>query len=414
MHSRDLDILQCPYCGGSLQLETEPAPERREEEIINGLLGCYCAKYLVVDGVPVMLAGYGGNAGLLKLLSEDPAGALRLMLELDEERGLGFEKLLAKGDSATFGECLELFCPGNEGPYFVNRFSNPTYLAGQTILWAVGGDGQCFDRRAIDLGGGAGHLARALGEISGGAEIWLAETQFWKLWLARRFVAPHAKFVCCDAEAPLPFAMGSFSLTVCSDAFHYIWSKRQFAAEMTRLLDDSGMVVVSHMHNALQKNHSTGLPLPPAGWRGLFPSLETRVFKESDALDAVLERGELDLSVRRTDDDLVEEQALFLIASRRENVFRRYAFPGGQFMTGEWKINPLYAVETEGENVALRLRFPSESYEDEYKICKRYMPAAVEMTGAELRSLATGHLDDVRLKDLAEHYVVINAPKGYL
>ena len=58
----------------------------------------------------------------------------------------------------------------------------------------------------------------------------LADLYFSKLWLARRFTAPGCEAVCCDGNSPMPFARGAFRLAVCSDAFMYIWTKRQFVA----------------------------------------------------------------------------------------------------------------------------------------------------------------------------------------
>jgi SAM-dependent methyltransferase len=366
----------------------------------------------VVDGIPVLLAGYG-DSDVLQLLADDPEQAISLMLGLDDERQEAFKGLLARGSAATYREFIELMYPGVEGPYFVHRFANPTYLVGQTVLRALGGDRRCFARRAIDLCGGLGHMARALCQLSGGAEVLLTEGTFWKLWLAKRITAPECVPVCCDAEAPLPFKPHSFSLALCSDAFHYIWSKRLFAGEMMRLVGDDGVVVLNHLHNALQENYSTGLPLAPKWWRNLFAELGARVFKESEVLDSVLEYRQVDLSHDYTDEELAGEQALLLIATKLAGLFRVYDYPGAQLDTGLWRINPLYEVERVGGSAVLRLRFPDRQYEDEFKACKRYLPAQLEVTDEALRKLSAGEID-AELYGLAECYVALSVPKGYL
>ena len=66
----------------------------------------------------------------------------------------------------------------------------------------------------------------------------LADLYFAKVWLARRFTAPGCEPVCCDGNAPMPFARGAFGFAMCTDAFMYIWTKRQFVGEMERLVDD--------------------------------------------------------------------------------------------------------------------------------------------------------------------------------
>jgi len=408
-----LEILQCPYCGGAFALDEGPSLRRSGDEIATGVLRCQCASYPVVDGIPILMAAYSGDTAFQQLLADDPDRALFTALELDEERQAAFKSFLAQGEAGTYRDCIEIFSPGDEGPYFVHRFANPTYLVGQAILRAAGGDRRVWARRAIDLAGGSGHLTRALCQIAGGAEVFLAETNFWKLWIARRIVAPEIIPVCCDAEAPLPFKRGSFSLALCSDAFHYIWSKRQFACEMMRMVGDDGVIIVNHVHNALRENYSVGLPLAPRWWRNLLADYGARVFKESEALDSVIEHRAIDLSRDYSDEELADEQALFLIATRLEGIFRKYEYPGAQFASGVWRVNPLYEIERNEKGAVLRLQFPSPSYEDEYKACKRYLPERVELTAKTIRNLEAGELNE-ELRELADRYVALNAPKGYL
>src|SRR5262245_61450710 len=205
MRSNLLEILQCPYCGGSFDLDEGPSLRRSGDQIITGVLRCQCAGYPVVDGIPILMAAYAGDASFLQLLEDDLEQALLTALELDDERGACFKEFPARGEAAASRDWVEVVSPGDEGPYFVHRFANPTYLVGQAVLRAVGSDRRCFARRAIDLAGGSGHLTRALCEIAAGAEVLLAETNFWKLWIARRIVAPELIPVCCDAESHLPF-----------------------------------------------------------------------------------------------------------------------------------------------------------------------------------------------------------------
>lgn len=413
MHQQALEILQCPYCGSSFTLDAGPTLRQTGAEITTGLLRCQCTTYPIVDGIPVLLASYCGDGSFPQLLADAPEQVLYAMLGLDDERQAGFEQWLSKPDG-TYSELLELFCPGVEGPYFVHRFANPTFLVGQSLLRAVASDPRCFAKRAIDLGGGSGHLVRVLSELAQGQEVWLAETNYWKLWLARRIVAPNCLPICADAEAPLPFRRDSFSLALCSDAFHYIWSKRMFASEMLRMVGADGVIVVNHVHNALQENHSLGLPLAPRWWRNLFAELGARAFKESAALNALIERQPLDLSPQFTDEELAGEQALFMVATLLDGFWRSYDYPGAQFTSGVWRLNPLYEVEAQGEELKLRLnRFPSPSYEDEYKDCKRYLPAELVIPANVLERAAAGAWDD-ELQTLAESYVLLNVPEHYL
>src|SRR5260370_22874738 len=128
-------------------------------------------------------------------------------------------------------------------------------------------------RRAIDICGGSGHLTRSLLALSSPPPV-LADLYFAKVWLARRFTAPGCEPVCCDGNAPFPFARGTFALAMCTDAFMYIWTKRQFVGEMSRLIDrprqgllppgpESGAVLIGHTHNERTWTPSHGQPLAP-------------------------------------------------------------------------------------------------------------------------------------------------------
>src|SRR5256714_1241689 len=140
----------------------------------------------------------------------------------------------------------------------------------QAVVRAFAGTVLHGQRRAIDICGGSGHLTRSLLDLSKSAPV-VADLYFTKVWLARRFTAPGCEAVCCDGNGPFPFARGAFGFAMCSDAFMYIWTKRQFVGEMSRLVDpDSGVVLIGHTHNERTWTPSHGQPLAPEGYVDLF------------------------------------------------------------------------------------------------------------------------------------------------
>ena len=239
---------------------------------------------------------------------------------------------------------------------------------------------------------------------------------FAKVWLARRFTAPECEPVCCDANSPLPFKRGAFGYAMCSDAFQYIWTKRQFVGELQRLIDDHdepGAVVINHTHNQLAWSPSHGQPLAPAGYRDLFEAIEPRIFGEAGLLADLVAGGPLDLSRRDPEPSLDADPALTLIATRRPDVFRHHAI--AELSTkarGEFRLNPLYAVEEDGERLHLRLRFPSPDYEDEYGACRRYLPEEAVIDKGAMRDLETGSVTPT-LKDLVRRRVIVDLPRQY-
>src|SRR5204863_8428329 len=214
--------------------------------------------------------------------------------------------------------------PAFEGGYFLYRFSDPTYLVAQAVVRAVAstvlgsptGAGRADTRRAVDICGGSGHVTRTLMDLTPEPPV-LADLYFAKVWLARRFTAPGCEPVCCDGNAPFPFARGAFAFAMCTDAFMYIWTKRQFVGEMERLVDDGrrndgepGAVLIGHTHNERTWTPSHGQPLSPEGYRDLFEGLQPRIFAEAGLFDDVVRRGELDLARHDSKEALDRDQAL--------------------------------------------------------------------------------------------------------
>ncbi|MGE3706711.1 MAG: Trm112 family protein, partial [Vicinamibacterales bacterium] len=235
MRPDTLDILRCPFCGGRLDLVTSLFHTRSGDEIVDGLLGCQCCLFPVVDGIPVMHLQPNANAARAHLEAGRPALALRAMVGLEQEAAAErFEAAIAS-PTATYRGVVDALGPGFEGGYFLYRFSDPTFIVSQAVVRAVAGAVLHGSRRAIDVCGGSGHLTRTLLDLSSPAPV-LADLYFPKVWLARRFTAPGCEPVCCDGNGPFPFARGAFAYAMCSDAFMFIWTKRLFIGEMTRLV----------------------------------------------------------------------------------------------------------------------------------------------------------------------------------
>jgi hypothetical protein len=213
----------------------------------------------------------------------------------------------------------------------------------------------------------------------------------------------------------MPFARGAFAFSMCTDAFMYIWTKRQLVGEMIRLIDEShttpGAVMIGHTHNERTWTPSHGQPLSPEGYAALFETLPVRVYGESRLFADVVAGGPLDLSRRETAEDLDPEQALTIVATTRADVYVKH-WIDEPAVPGEYRVNPLYAVETEGERTRLRLRFPSDDYEDEYGACRQYLPDEVAVHQTALQMLP-GDLVPPALADLARRRVVLKLPKRY-
>jgi uncharacterized protein YbaR (Trm112 family) len=416
MHVSTLDILRCPFCGSRLELVESMFHRRDGDEIHDGVLGCLCCIFAVVDGIPVMHLEGASTRARAHVEAGRTDLARRAMLNLEDDRqAQEFEELLASPQVTYRASVGALNATPEEG-YFVYRFSDPSYAVAHPLVRAVAGTVLESGGRAIDVCGGSGHLTRALLDLSSEPPV-LADLYFSKVWLARRFVTPGCEAVCCDGNAPLPFARGVFRYAMCADAFMYIWMKRLLVQEMTRLLDADapGAVVITHTHNARVWSPSHGDTLPPEGYRNLFETLEPRVFAESALLADVVAGGPLDLSRRDSPEALDAEPALVVVASRTRDVpaiCRTHPLDLRPGATGELRLNPLYVVAQQGDRIQLRLRFPSTDYADEFAACREYLPDEVTISAGALAALGSGRLGP-ELQDLARRRVILDLPKHY-
>lgn len=232
--------------------------------------------------------------------------------------------------------------------------------------------------------------------------------------------------MCCDGNAPLPFARGAFTFAVCSDALMYVWMKRLLVSEMIRLVDGTaaGTVLVNHTHNQLVWSPSHGQALTPAGYRALFERVDVVAFGESMLFAQIVGGGPLNLTSGATDSALADEAALTLVATRAPGVLTQHPLDGQPPHTtphprarsarpiGEWQINPLYEVSEVGGRLHGRLRFPSPDYESEYAACRAYLPEEISVDTAALGTLregAPGH----GLDDLIRRRAILDLPAAY-
>ncbi len=420
MRDDTLDILRCPYCGGRLELVASLFHERDGDEIVHGILGCHCCIFPVIDGIPVLHLLPGTTRARELVEAGQPRLARGAMLNLDDALETERFEAAAASPDATYQSLVEALGPNFEGGYFLYRFSDPTYLVAQAVVRAVAGTVLGGGGRALDVCGGSGHLTRALLDLSDEPPV-LADLYFAKAWLARRFTAPGVEAVCCDGNAPLPFARGAFRYAMCADAFQYIWTKRQFVQELLRLVDmtrqrgesEAGAVVINHTHNQRTWSPSHGQPLPPEGYADLFETIVPRIFGEAGLFADVLTGGPLDLSRRDAAVALDADPALTIVASRHPRVFRPHALEPPAPPRGVLRVSPLYVIESpNGGALRLRLQFPSDDYADEYGASRQYLPEEVTLSPADAAALAAGTLT-ATIADLMRRRVIVDLPERY-
>jgi uncharacterized protein YbaR (Trm112 family) len=416
MQIETLEVLRCPYCGGRLALVDSLFHRRTADELHDGILGCHCCIFPLVDGIPVLHVLPASTVARDHLQAGRADLARRVMFGLEDDAQAEAFDAVASSDTATYRDTVEALGPTFEGGYFLYRFSDPTYVVAQAVARAVGATVLGGRRRAIDICGGSGHVTRTLLDLSDVPPV-LADLYFAKVWLARRFTAPGCEPVCCDGNAPMPFARGAFGFAMCTDAFMYIWTKRQFVGEMERLVvtggaSKPGAVLIGHTHNERTWSPSHGQPLSPEGYADLFETIEPRIFGEGNLFADLVSGGPLNLARRDDQATLDKSPALTIVASRHPGVFVPHPQAKPSDATGELRINPLYALEPDGDGVRLRLEFPNEEYADEYGACRQYLPETLSLERSVIDSLATGRVSG-ELIELVRRKVIVDLPKRY-
>src|ERR1700740_1489815 len=162
MRPSTLDVLRCPFCGGRLELVTSMFHREEHDDIREGILGCHCCIFAIVDGIPVMHLNEDSTRAREHVEAGRPDVARRVLFGLENDAQAARFESVANSPSATYRDIVEALGPGFEGGYFLYRFSDPTYVVADAVVRAVAGTVLANGGRAIDLCGGCGHLTRAL------------------------------------------------------------------------------------------------------------------------------------------------------------------------------------------------------------------------------------------------------------
>ena len=371
-------ILRSPVSGRILTAEAHAltAPGERWP-VIDGIAFLRADRRDLADRVLAALDAGDPDTGLMLLLGDQDNWA-RTPPSSEAAR----REVIRRRDGLTFRAAMDLLAFGPVGTYFAHRWSDPTFLSGLALAqshWNA-------PRRVLELACGAGHYLRAFAPHAEG--VTGGDLVFAKLWLARHFIAPSAELVCFDAAAPWPILDGSADLLFCHDAFYFLPEKQQVAREMQRV---APVVLVGHAHNALVETLSSGEPLDPAGYAGLFPG--SVLFDDRELTLALIEARR---PVAASAEALADAPAVTLASGAMTGVAAgplTAPAPGVRL-----RRNPLYS----GGRVA----WPSDRYRVEYGGLATY-PAVTDAPEAALAG-ANGAVDvmarDRVLLDLPERW----------
>jgi hypothetical protein len=241
---------------------------------------------------------------------------------------------------------------------------------------------------------------------------------FVNLHVARRYVLPpQTTCLCLDSELPLPFPAGFLSAVLCMDGLHYVRSKQALLRELDRIVQNDGLWLFPHMHNALSRNVCPGVPLSAEHYRRCFSFLPSRLLHEQHVLDRFMRDQELDLNTIAHAEG-GRPNAFSLVASRRPDLWRVHDDLSRHLTNPKARlaVNPIYRVRPNGAAVRLTMSWPTPVLESECKIVTRYLPTECELPLTFWNRLQSGTLtrEDGRTIDpLIKSFVLVPLPEMY-
>ena len=451
-----LDCLRCPDCGGAFTFDAsakQPLPGGAF-----GVLSCGAHAYPVVDSIPVIrrdrvdvqdhvthrvdVAGPTVEE-LIDKVRRDPLDALVSLLAFPPSlpfklgRIPGARQSLTRGPAAWVGlnvrranvrrrlgrlegqsaqDWLELsyrrtrdVTSYNLYPYFLTRFSQPRYLASLSLVSTLQGGGA----PVLDLACGLGHVMYHLAARPQSVRGVGVDRNFFQLWVGRRWIARSNNYVCADASLPLPFADGSFSASLCSDAFHLLPRKQECVAELRRCAQ-GGLVIIDHVGNGLIEPRDLESEPTPQGYLDLVGDVPCRMVSESELLEGYLLGLGPQLAAVQEAQAFAREKWLAMVISDDSRLFVDHGpLNGMPHAEGHLGLNPMYRVERLGNDVRLRFEFPTTWHAFENARMLEYHEWGLTLSREEFDAALSGQQTQHTL-DLARRFVLIGMPENYL
>jgi SAM-dependent methyltransferase len=285
---------------------------------------------------------------------------------------------------ATFLDLAAALGRTRDLDYFRYRFSDLSFITTAALLTPL------QRGPVLDLGCGAGHMVLALFRRIPRSIVVGLDLNFTLLYLARRFVARGALYVCADASAKLPFRDGAFEASLCSDTFRYLSDRTTAARELQRVT--RGPIVLSHFYDP--SFQGKGMP-DPQECAAMFAARTPLLHRELPLLETFLERRELDLGRPGAS----REDVVSLTAGLEPRVY-----PGADYFVTGSTINPVYEVQEEGDTLKLRRRFVSDKYSETYRKYDRFLPESLTVTKEQVAASDP---------ELVRKFVLLDLPADY-
>jgi SAM-dependent methyltransferase len=322
------------------------------------------ARWPVIDGIPYLRVNR--EALIERVLAHLDAGEAdealaALLVDQDDwwngppADPAGIIRLIKDRRTATLREAVERLGWGRVGDYFLHRWSDPTFLAGLSLLEAHWNEPACVFEFACGIGHYLREFQRRGCKVAGGDVV------FAKLWVARHWVVGEkAQLVCFDAGSPhWPIPGAPVDLVVCNDAFYFLDDKAALLDCLRQNAGDDGWLALSHIHNRDCPGFSAGRAVTADEIAELFP--DALVYDDAELTRALVEArapGPQEPAALRSCEAFSVVCGPGMRPAPRALVDGLTLPKPGTVL----RLNPLYQPEGEGYVI----RWPSDRYEAEY------------------------------------------------
>lgn len=443
MQTQLLKQLHCPNCFSALEIDT--VYDKTDEELIEAIVKCRCSVFPIVFGILLLrfdqktkeIVNCLNKRKVRELLSYVlfPLTAekkkINVLLRRISSRvqlpswiGTYIEDLSKKEflkliSTSTLWNLIELCNWGDSGNFFKYRFSTTSYLAG--FILANLCCNTSTSKYVLDLCCGIGHFAHILSKTVPEEKIVCTDIDFIQLFLAKKFFANNAQFICLDVNQGLPFSDDTFSFIICVDALHYLSQKETVSYELMRVLTLEGISVIPHVHNSLTKPMFAGSPLTPSKYYELFKRYRVNVLPENAVLDDYYRYSMLDITKQYSLNQLNHAENLALIISNNDSVFQQYCQIGESVFEqmDNLIINPIYQIlnnKNRNNELVISIRYPSEIYKQEYSAITQYLPEVYILE----KELVDKNINDSykivykeHKKKLARKFILVDVPINF-
>lgn len=375
-----LSILRSPLTGTPLHIQSALEWDS-ENNLKTGVLESSSGeRFPVLAGIPIFMQDEQAKMTLQLIQSGLAHTAFYDLLN-------GQPTYWVENDNQTFQNLLYQFVGRWSADYFYYRRSDPTFLSGLSILRVAKGQAGW----AFDLGCGCGHNSEVLLNLDQNNQVVGVDSTFKLLYLAKRFIAKEAEFVCTDLEKGFPFTSGQAGAVLCSDTFSFIHNKWGTAREMMRLMHPSGRLIITRL-----------LLKPPVHWNPnrfqLFPAEEYLPMFEPLQVtkfgDAALRQEYLDAkNISNVADFTPQEQSFSLVASYSHLSQADFSPFLDPYRVEKVCLNPLYHPTEDG---SWQRQWPSTTYAEDYEANSPYLAPILNQFEHPLFSLEkTGQLENM-------------------